>query len=179
MSDQAPESTEAAASQPADLLENLRELGTALPVSFQPNAHDSGPLLAGVIWYLATGSLVPPRVDQPTQQEVNNDLAEQTRYNEAEAKIAELERKLAAESAGPSPVAPPPVASAPEPSIGVVVGDQGQAGQEAAEAAAAPPVGPVTPENAATHPAAQPTQVDPATAAPVPPPAAPPEGVGS
>jgi hypothetical protein len=115
VSDATPE-TEAAASEstPTDLLDNLRELGEALPVSFQPTASDAGPLLSGVIYYLATGSLQAPRVDVPNQAEVNAELAEQTRVNEAEAKVAELERKLAAQDAGPSPVAPAPVAAVPE-----------------------------------------------------------------
>lgn len=101
---------DALASTPNDLLENLRELGQALPVSFQPTSHDSAPLLAGVIYYLATGSLIAPRVDVPNQAEINADLAEQTRLNEADAKIAELERQLAAQSAAPAAVAPAPTA---------------------------------------------------------------------
>lgn len=108
----APDSPAAAESTPADLLDNLRELGQALPVSFQPTSHDSAALLAGVIYYLATGSLIAPRVDVPNQAEINADLAEQTRLNEADAKIAELERQLAAQSAGPAAVAPAPVAAA-------------------------------------------------------------------
>lgn len=102
---------------PSDLLDNLRELGEALPVSFQPTSHDSGFLTAGLIWYLATGSLVAPRVDVPDQAQVNADLVEQTRLNEAEARVAELERQLAAQSAGPAAVAPAPtVSTEPAPS---------------------------------------------------------------
>lgn len=105
-----PEAT-ASEPQPTDLLDSLRELGQALPVSFQPNSHDAGPLLAGVIFYLATGSLEAPKVDVPNQAEVNAELQEQTRLNEAESRIAELQRQLAAKDAGPSPVAPPPIAA--------------------------------------------------------------------
>lgn len=110
MNDAAAAPDAAAASTPNDLLDNLRELGQALPVSFQPTSHDSAPLLAGVIYYLATGSLIAPRVDVPNQAEVNAELAEQTRLNEAEAKVAELERQLAAAGAGPAAVAPAPTA---------------------------------------------------------------------
>lgn len=104
--DQAPQIT------PSDLLDNLRELGQALPVSFQPTSHDAGYLTAGLVWYLATGSLVAPRVDVPDQAQVNADLHEQTRLNEAEAEIAALQRQLAAQGAGPAAVAPAPIVPA-------------------------------------------------------------------
>lgn len=175
MNDQPSESTEAKASQPTDLLDNLRELGEALPVSFQPNAHDAGPLLAGTIWYLATGSLVAPKVDAPTQAEINAELHEATRISEAEAKVAELERKLAAQDAGPAAVAPAPVAPVePAPSAPVDVAppsgaDDSAAIQEAINAAgAAPQAPPAAPVPAAPAQAPAPGQVDPPAAAPAP-----------
>lgn len=149
MTDQPAESTEAAASSPTDLLDNLRELGEALPVSFQPNAHTSGPLLAGLIYYVATGSLVAPRVDTPNQAEINAELAETTRINEAEAKVAELERQLSAQGAGAAPVVPAPVAPV--------------------EPAPTPPLDVAPPAAVEPGPAPTPPQVDPATAAPVAP----------
>lgn len=99
---------------PTDLLDNLRDLGKALPVNFQPNAHDAGALTAGIIWYLATGSLVPPKVDTPDEAAAKAELADTTALNAEKARVAELERQLAAAGAKPSPVAPAPVAPVAE-----------------------------------------------------------------
>lgn len=102
-----------------ELFENLRELGTALPVNFHPTSHDASAITAGLVYYLATGSLEPPVVETPDEASERAVLHEQTELNEERARVAELERQLAATKAGPSPVAPPPVAEAPAPTAPV------------------------------------------------------------
>lgn len=132
---------------PTDLLENLLELGEALPVNFQPTSHSAAPLVAGLVWYLATGSLVPPKVEAPDEAAARIDLAELTALNEEKAKVAELERKLAAAGASPAAVAPAPVAPvAVEPTPIAAVEDTAPAAPVDPEAATpinadAPPVG--------------------------------------
>jgi hypothetical protein len=114
----AAEPQKTAGEQSNDLLENLRELGAALPVSFHPSAADGGAITAGIVYYLATGSLVAPVVEAPDEATERAALREQTELNEQKARVAELKRQLAATKAGPSPVAPP-VAEAPAPTAPV------------------------------------------------------------
>jgi hypothetical protein len=98
---------------PADLLDSLRELGQALPVNFQPTSHDSAAITAGLVYYLATGSLEAPRIEAPDEAATRLALAEQTRENELLAQIADLERQAKARDTPASPVAPAPVADVP------------------------------------------------------------------
>lgn len=106
---QAPEPT------PADLLDNLRDLGTALPVSLQPTAADMPLMIAGLSYYLATGSLIAPVVAAPDPIAAQAAEQEQSRIAELETQLAESNRKAAAAGVGPAAVAPAPIAAAAEP----------------------------------------------------------------
>lgn len=96
-----------------DLFENLRELGQALPVNYLPTFHDAPQITAAIVYYLATGSLEPPRIEAPDEAAARLELADQTRENELTARIVELERQAKARDAGPASVAPAPVAEVP------------------------------------------------------------------
>lgn len=125
------------------LLEQLRELGAALPVSATPTTADAPLILSGLVRYIETGSLEPPVDTTPTPATVAVQNAEQSRIAELETEVAERDRQLAAREAGPAEVAPAPVEPAPEP------------------APAAEPAAPVP-----TTPAAPVASVDPVAAVP-------------
>jgi hypothetical protein len=136
---------------PADLLDNLRELGSALPVSSLPTPSDAAPILSGIVYYLATGSLVAPVVERPNETEQRAADAEQSRIAELESQVETLRRQGEAGSVSASPVAPPPVAPV--------------------EPAAATPAEPVAPaEPAAPAEPVAPAPVDPTVATPTTPP---------
>lgn len=99
---------------PNDFYESIRELGLALPVNLQPTSHDAAAVVAGLSWYLATGSLEVPRVEVPDEVAERQALVDQTRENELLSRVAELERQATARDTPPSPVAPAPVAAVPE-----------------------------------------------------------------
>jgi hypothetical protein len=115
------------------LLEQLRELGAALPVSECPTTADLPLVVSGLVYYAETGSLEPPKVEEPTPQTIAAAEAEQTRVAELETQLREAEQRSAAAAAGPSPAFNPPGAgeAGPDPAA-VMDGAQEPAAQEPA-----------------------------------------------
>ncbi|HUY08225.1 MAG TPA: hypothetical protein VMW80_02090 [Candidatus Dormibacteraeota bacterium] len=91
-------------------LEQLQELGEALPVSSQPTASTSSSILAGLVYYLDTGSLTAPVVAAPDPVAVAAASAEQTELARAQSELNKLKRQLAAAQAPASPVSLVPTA---------------------------------------------------------------------
>lgn len=89
-------------------LDQLQELGEALPVSSQPTASGLSSIVAGLVYYLDTGSLTAPVVAAPEPAAVAAASAEQTELAKAQSELNKLKRQLAAAQAAPSPVAPAP-----------------------------------------------------------------------
>ena len=90
---------------PVDL-EQLQELGAALPVSSQPTATSLSQIVAGLVYYLDTGSLTAPVVAAPDPVAVAAASSEQTELAKAQSELNKLKRQLAAAQAPPSPVTP-------------------------------------------------------------------------
>lgn len=98
------------------LLEQLRNLGAALPVSETPTTADVPLILSGLIRYTETGSLEPPKIEEPDPLAAAAAQAENSKVAELETKLREAETANAATAAAPSPVLPPPAAEpAPAP----------------------------------------------------------------
>ena len=89
-------------------LDQLQELGEALPVSSQPTTSGLSSIVAGLVYYLDTGSLTAPVVAAPEPAAVAAASAEQTELAKAQSELNKLKRQLAAAQAAPSPVAPAP-----------------------------------------------------------------------
>jgi hypothetical protein len=85
------------------LLESLEQCGEALPESHRPSIGATPNLLAGLLYWLETGTLEPP---EPVAAEAQIKTAEQVR-------IEQLEAELAAARESKPPIAPSPVAPAP------------------------------------------------------------------
>ena len=97
------------------LLSQLQTLGEALPVNAQPTAASLDPIVAGLVYYLETGSLAAPVVAEPEPQAVAAATAENTIVARLETQLKEAQDQLEAAQAAPSPVAPAPPAPAPPP----------------------------------------------------------------
>lgn len=137
------------------LLEQLRELGAALPVSETPTTADLPLIVSGLIRYAETGSLEPPKVETVSPQTVAVETAEQARIAELESQVTERERQLNAQAAGPAevlPTPPTPAADEAKSAIDTVAQGPGPTREELqAQLDALPPEAPA--ETAPTAPA--------------------------
>lgn len=125
------------------LMDDLIPLGASLPESHKPSPATVPQLLAGLLYWLETGSMEAPKVET-TQPQITTSKDAMIAELKAQLQAAQTAAENAAHPVGPSPVAPapisPPIAASPV----APAATETQPGASSTEPPAAVPVPPVS-----------------------------------
>lgn len=136
-----------------ELLEALQECGAALPESHKPAVTATPELMAGLLYYLETGSTVPPEPAPEARAQNPQDIE----IERLKSELASAQAKQSPTSFPASPVAPaPPEPAAPAPASAPGESPTVAAGEVPSAVAGEPPAAEPTPTPAVPEPPAAP-----------------------